>query len=99
VLVSAVGALAFAVGNPDGRIASRNVDRYLDGGRIDGYYLSTLSADAAPALTGLRYPECVTGRIRAGLQGSDGLLGANVARSRARRALAGLAAPGSGCPY
>jgi hypothetical protein len=99
VLVSAAGALAFALANPDGRIASRNVDRYLDGGRIDGYYLTTLSADAAPALTRLRYPGCVAGRIRAGLRESDGVLGANVARSRARRALGGLAAPGRGCPY
>ena len=32
VLVSALGALAFAVANPDGRIAARNVDRYLAGG-------------------------------------------------------------------
>ena len=33
VLVSAAGAVAFAAANPDGRIASRNVDRYLAGGR------------------------------------------------------------------
>jgi hypothetical protein len=99
VLISAAGAIAFAAANPDGRIAARNVDRYLEGGRIDGVYLSALSADAAPALTRLRYPECVAGRIHAGLRAPDGLLGANVARSRARRALAALPDPGRGCPY
>ena len=80
VLVSACGAVAFAAINPDGRIASRNVDRYLAGGSIDGYYLSGLSADAAVPLTRLRNPECVLGGIRAGLARDDGLLGANVAR-------------------
>jgi hypothetical protein len=100
VLVSAAGAVAFAAANPDGRIASRNVDRYLEGGRIDAYYLSSLSADAAPALARLRFPECVAGGMRADLRAPDGVLGANVARSRARRALAGLPpAPRYGCPY
>ena len=99
VLVSAAGAIAFAVSNPDGRIASRNVDRYLDGGKIDRFYLEGLSADAAVALTRLRYPECVAGRIRDDLRASDGPLGANVARARARRALADLPAPGPGCAY
>ncbi len=100
VLVSATGAVAFAATNPDGRIASRNVDRYLEAGQIDGYYLSTLSADAAPALTRLRYPECLVGAIRRDLRPRDGVLGANVDRSRARRALAGLPpAPHRGCPY
>ena len=100
VLVSAAGAIAFAASNPDGRIASHNVDRSVDGGEIDGEYLEGLSADAAPALTRLRYPECVAWRIlREDLRASDGPLGANLARSRARRALADLPAPGPGCSY
>jgi hypothetical protein len=98
VLLSAVGAVAFAVSNPDGRIASQNVDRYLDGGRIDGYYLSRLSADAAVPLTRLRSPECVAHEIRRDLDQPDGILGANLARARARRALDGLPAPGRSCP-
>ena len=99
VLVSACGAVAFAAINPDGRIASRNVDRYLAGGRIDAYYLSTLSADAAVPLTRLRNPECVLGEIRAGLARDDGLLGANLARGRARDAVAGLPPSVGACTY
>jgi hypothetical protein len=100
VLLSALGAVAFAVSNPDGRIASRNVDRYLADGRIDGPYLSRLSADAAEPLTRLRYPECVAGGILEDLDEPDGILGANLARARARDALAGLPAPPAiGCPY
>jgi hypothetical protein len=100
VLLSAVGAVAFAVSNPDGRIASRNVDRYLDGGRIDGSYLRELSADAAEPLTRLRYPECIADRLLERLARPDGILGANLARQRARNALEGL--PPSDvatCPY
>ena len=58
-----------------------------------------LSVDAAVALTRLRYPECVAWRVRADLRAPDGVLGANLARSRARRALADLGDPGSGCAY
>jgi hypothetical protein len=99
VLVSALGALAFAVTNPDGRIAARNVDRYQAGRGIDGRYLATLSADAAVPLTRLREPECIVGGMLADLARSDGIAGANVARSRARRALAGLRPRDRRCPY
>ena len=98
VLVSALGALAFAAANPDGRIASRNVDRYLAGGELDAYYLRDLSADAAVPLTRLRDPQCVAWRIAGDLREPDGLLGANLARARARDALAGLPEPGRFCP-
>ena len=45
--------------NIDARIAENNIARYERGGEIDLHYLSTLSADAAPALIGLKanYPE------------------------------------------
>jgi Domain of unknown function (DUF4173) len=99
VLVSASGALAFAAGNPDGRIATRNVDRYLAGGDIDAVYLSGLSADAAAPLTRLREPGCVAGPMLRDLARADGVLGANLARSRARRALAGLRPRDRGCAY
>jgi hypothetical protein len=36
--------------NPDRFIADRNVDRYLRTGDVDVVYLSSLSADAVPAL-------------------------------------------------
>jgi hypothetical protein len=99
VLVSACGAVAFAAVNPDGRIASRNVDRYLAGGRIDGYYLSGLSADAAVPLRRLRYPECVLRGIRTEVERPEGLLGANLARARARDAVAGLPPYEGTCVY
>jgi hypothetical protein len=99
VLVSACGAVAFAAVNPDGRIASRNVERYLDGGRLDTDYLYGLSADAAVPLTRLRDPECVLYGIRTRLERPDGLLGANLARARARDAVAGLPPYGGTCGY
>ena len=98
VLVSATGAIAFAAANPDGRIASRNVDRHLAGGKIDRYHLSGLGPDAAVPLARLEDPACITERIRAGLEGDDGLLGANLARSRARDALRDLPPAGRSCP-
>lgn len=45
--------LGLAVLNPDAYIAERNLERFEQTGRIDLYYLSTLSADAAPALVDL----------------------------------------------
>lgn len=73
-VVTGVGVawLAFALSNPDGRIASRN----LAGGPIDLYYLSELSADAAPALA--------RSRICVSVSDDDGVAGFNLARRRAR---------------
>jgi hypothetical protein len=42
--------LAINVMNPDALIASTNIDRMEAGKRFDAYYLTTLSADAAPVL-------------------------------------------------
>jgi hypothetical protein len=63
VALSATGLLAFAVGNPDGRIAERNVDRYERTGRIDTGVLAHLSADAVPALARGR-AACSRARLR-----------------------------------
>ena len=70
----------------------------LAGGRIDGY-LAGLSADAAVPLTRPRSPGCVAAAIRRDLADGDGVLGANLARARARRALDGLPAPNRSCAY
>jgi hypothetical protein len=72
-------------------IAERNVDRYLETGRLDVAYLSGLSADAVPALTRLPEPlrVCALGQIAAELP-RDGLWGTNLGRDRARRDLAGI---------
>jgi hypothetical protein len=54
----AVGALVAALGfvitlnliNPDAFIARRNLGRYWAGGKLDAWYLTTLSEDATPVL-------------------------------------------------
>ena len=56
VASGAVVLLALALLNPDAFVADRNVDRFEHTGRIDWVYLSTLSADAAPALDRLPEP-------------------------------------------
>ncbi|MET8043247.1 DUF4153 domain-containing protein [Micromonospora sp. NPDC005215] len=83
--------LGLALVNPDRLIADRNVDRYLETGRLDVSYLSGLSADAVPALARLPEPMrvCALGQIAAELP-RDGLWGANLGRERARRDLAAI---------
>ena len=93
VALCALAALAFWVSDPDGRIATHNVERYEATGRIDVDYLAGLSADAVPALVRLplRLREDALRPQRARLARRDGFAGANLARSRARDALAALA--------
>jgi hypothetical protein len=83
--------LGLALVNPDRLIADRNVDRYLQTGRLDVTYLSGLSADAVPALARLPEPMrvCALGQIAAELP-SDGLWGTNLGRDRARRELSSI---------
>ncbi|HYH27491.1 MAG TPA: DUF4153 domain-containing protein, partial [Actinomycetota bacterium] len=73
--------------DPDGMIASRNVERFRQTGLIDARYLQTLSLDAVPALAGLPDPE--RDRVLAGYTGPDpdGWPAWNVGRERARRLL------------
>jgi hypothetical protein len=47
------GLLVFAWLNPERLIATHNIARYQETGKIDTFYLSTLSADAAPELVKL----------------------------------------------
>jgi len=91
VLLAAFAALLFWVGDPDRWIAAQNVERYEATGKIDTQYVAGLSADAVPALMALpaSLREEAVGRQRARLaREPDGVAGANVARSRARDALA-----------
>ncbi len=53
LLTGVVALLGLAALNPDAWIASHNVDRYADTGRIDWNYLAGLSDDALPVLTDL----------------------------------------------
>jgi hypothetical protein len=93
--LSALSALGFAAINPDARIASRNVDRYEETGRLDVAYLRTLSADAAPAIARLApmMAACASYTVRWDLRRDDGLAGANLGRARARDVLGDLPGP------
>lgn len=77
--------LGLALVNPDRLIADRNVDRYLETGRLDVDYVSGLSADAVPALARLPEPMriCALSRLAADLP-RDGLWATNLGRERAR---------------
>jgi hypothetical protein len=91
VLLGALSALAFAVSDPDRRIAEHNVERFEATGSIDVDYLSHLSADAVGALTRLPQPlreRTLAPQRRRLARGGDGFAGANLARARARDALA-----------
>jgi hypothetical protein len=82
VALSATGMLAFAISNPDGRIADRNVDRYERTGRIDMSVLTNLSPDAAPALR--RLPPRLAAVTTRDLCADDtGVAGFNVGRAKA----------------
>ena len=89
VLVTTAGLLAFSLGNPDRRIAERNIDRWEAKGQLDVSYLASLSADAVPALVGLPAPERArTVRVqRERLRNADPWSSANLSRTRARRVL------------
>lgn len=100
VILTATVALGFTFSSPDARIATRNVERYERTGTIDVVYLSTLSADAVPAL--LRLPEplrsCALAPVRARVGADDGVGGWNLSRARARSMLGAPGVPGPRCP-
>jgi uncharacterized protein DUF4153 len=87
---SATALVAFSAADPDARIAERNIDRWRETGRIDVDYLSTLSADAVPALE--RLPATLRSEalapIAERLGDGDPWSAANRSRARARRLLA-----------
>ncbi|TWG15086.1 DUF4153 domain-containing protein [Micromonospora taraxaci] len=91
--------LGLALVNPDRLIAERNVDRYLQTGRLDVGYLSGLSADAVPALVRLPEPVrvCALGQIAAELP-RDGVWETNLGRERARRMIETIPLIGSEAP-
>jgi hypothetical protein len=94
VLVGAVAMLTTTAADPDAAVARSGVAR---GAAADTAYLSTLSADAVPALLELEGPRraCVLGAVRARLP-EAGWTSANLARARAARLLEGE--PVRGCP-
>jgi hypothetical protein len=72
---AAAGVLAFGLASPDGLIAERNVQRYEETGKFDLDYARGLSADAVPALDGLKEPlrSCALERIARDLERDDEL--------------------------
>jgi hypothetical protein len=86
---AAVGLLALGLLNPDGFIATRNVNHFRDTGTADLAYLSGLSADAAPALDHLPEPQrsCALRHLADALQHGDSWTGLNLSRAQARTLL------------
>lgn len=91
VVALAAGALlALAAVNPDAYIASHNVTRYEQTGRLDVAYLATLSADAVPALASLPADlrACALAQVASDVRdGTDPWYDFNLARVRARELL------------
>lgn len=82
--VTALGLLAFALSNPDGRVAAHNIERWRETGRLDLETLGRLSADAVPALGQL--PPALRAAATTPIlarTGDDGVLAWNLARARA----------------
>lgn len=85
VLLSGAATLVVLAGlNPDGFVATRNVQRYEQTHKADWGYLAGLSADADPALAAL--PANVRGCAGVDRPPSDGWLSWNLGRARARSA-------------
>ncbi|MCY7343782.1 MAG: DUF4173 domain-containing protein [Pseudonocardia sp.] len=88
VAAGVLALVALAVLDPERFVAERNVARFEETGRIDTLYLSTLSADAVPAL--VRLPEAERWCSLAGMRATpdDDWRSWNASRTAARAALA-----------
>lgn len=88
--------LGLAVLNPDLFIAEKNVDRYAKHNNSDIWYLSTLSADAAPALDKLPpgARECALSEISSDVHDTGDWRGWNLARAEARKIVPDGVSPG-----
>jgi hypothetical protein len=86
---TAAALIAFTLANPDGLIASKNVERWQHTGRIDVAYLQTLSADAAPAVASLppALRDEALAPLAARLAEDEPWSSANLSRGRARTQL------------
>jgi len=92
-LLTGAALLVFALANPEGRVAERNVTRFEETAKIDLAYLRTLGPDAAPTLAALPRDEarCALQSVLTELEAPDGFFEQNAARAMARRATGGLA--------
>jgi len=88
VAVGAFGMLGLAIFNPESYIAQRNVEFFEQTGKIDQWYMGTLSSDAFAATKSL--PEevrvCVQGRMKEHLRPTAPWYEYNVSRAQVRDA-------------
>jgi hypothetical protein len=84
VVGTALALLGFSLLSPDRLIAERNVERWRETGRLDTDYLTSLSADALPALVALPAGLGVQAVFAAELDGTEPWSSYNVSRARAR---------------
>jgi hypothetical protein len=91
VAAGMLALIGLAVLDPERFIAEQNVARWAETGRLDTYYLGTLSADAVPALDALPEPvrSCTLADIVTRLDAPDDWRSTNLSRARARAALTG----------
>ena len=100
VTTTALALILFTWMNPDATIARENVARFNETGRIDTFFLKSLSADAVPALLELPEPfrACSLQRLAIQLQTPDAWFGWNQSRSDARNLLGEVRVPdGESC--
>ncbi len=84
LLTGATTLLALAMLNPDAYVAERNIERYRATGKIDWYYLNSLSADATPVLAAL--PPALQPCVVVGRTTTGDWLEWNLGRARAHEA-------------
>jgi hypothetical protein len=93
--------IGLALLNPDRFVAQQNVNRFEQTHKVDTWYLSTLSADAAPELDRLPADQrrCALIGVAEYLRQNDDAWGRfNVARHNARRITADVT-DATGCPF
>ena len=89
VAAGMIALLGLAVVDPERLIAEHNLERWAQTGQLDTYYLSTLSADAVPAVVDLPEPDrsCVLLAIENRLAGPADWRDTNLSRDAARAVL------------
>jgi hypothetical protein len=92
VAAGMLALLGLAVLDPERFVAEHNVARWVETGRLDTSYLSTLSADAVPVLDELPAPlrDCTLAGAAARLAEPDDWRNANLSRAAARDVLGGV---------
>ena len=95
VAAGMLALLGLAVLDPERFVAEHNVARWVETGRLDTSYLSTLSADAVPVLDALPAPlrDCTLAGVAARLAEPDDWRSANLSRAAARDILGGVVPP------